>query len=149
MATPISTAKGLAGIQAIGRGLRSSQLSIKVPPNRYNFWSVSMMHRICLWLDGRGEEPLINDITGFSSYYDVSPYHNDGLRKQVYVMYSAYSQKAELINEYREMPLGASSKDIKAKMAIACALCLEEYETYQMMFKLSSDLPVEGYLFIV
>lgn len=151
MATPIaiSTSQGgtwVSVIQAQGRVLRNDQT--KWPPAGYKYWSVRMMHQVCLWLDGRSTEPTMKNGEGFGSRYDVSPYESQGLRQQVYILASVFYQKAEILAEYREMPIWASSKAIKAKYAEADALYLEEYETYKMMLKLSTDLPIDGFLFI-
>lgn len=131
--------------QAIGRALR--KIGDLSPPNQSNYWSLQTMQRICLWKDGNLPDDIAKRMTVLNGRYDLSPFDSEGLRKQVYVLYSAREQITDLVNEYRAMSLGASAKVIKAKIRKAEELYTEEFETFEMMFKLSTDLSIDGYYY--
>ncbi len=144
---PFISKGGSWSSQALGRVIRKPE--DKLPPSQSEYWSLQTMQRICLWKDGNLAEDIVNRMTVLNGRYDISPFDSEGLRKQVYVLVSARDQITELVNEYREMPLGASSKAIKAKIRKAEELYADEFGTFEMMFKLSTDLPIDGYYYPV
>lgn len=117
------------------------------PPTPEDKWKLSDVYRVCLWYDNRLDLKDQELFESDHSRFNLSAFESEPLRQQVYQLWSLYCQYSDLWNEYRAMPLGASTVMIKGKIGAIVAKINDERDNYQALLKLSSDLPVDGYMF--
>jgi hypothetical protein len=120
------------------------------PPKATDNYTLKMLLDICRWMDGLEQlESRREYFATTITQVDFSALENELLRKQVNLLWSIHCEKEELRQTYRQMDLGENTHAIKTKIKDAEARFKDEYETYIMYLKLSSDKPVDGYYFTI